>query len=97
MSGKAGNMRQSNIRIRKEGTIRNYPQKTEAYFPQPYQPPPILSYKHTNNNISSNFNIAFYYLHHLLSTDVQTWNTAGGTITQTIKYIGLNKHQIRTV
>ena len=50
-----------------------------------------------NNNIALNLNISYYFLNHLASPDVSTWHTAGGPITQTIKRLGIDKHNIRTV
>ena len=50
-----------------------------------------------NNNIDPELNIASYYLNHLSSPKITTWHTAGGTINQTTKYLGLNKYNIRTL
>ena len=50
-----------------------------------------------NNRISLDFNMESYYLYHLSSTDISTCHTVGGTITQTIKHIGQNKHHKSTL
>ena len=50
-----------------------------------------------NNKIPPYLNNASYYINHLLSLDISTWHTTGGSITQPIKHIGLNKHHRWTV
>ena len=50
-----------------------------------------------NNNIALEFKNDSYYLNHLSSPDISTWNTTGGPINKTIKNIDLNKNQRRTV
>ena len=50
-----------------------------------------------NNNIALNFNIASNYLNSLSSPDIPTWHTACGPTTRTIKKIGINKHNRKTV
>ena len=67
---KSGNIRTYNICLRKAGTTTNSSQKTQAYFPEQSQPPPILSSKYINNNISLDLNIASYYLNHLSYPDI---------------------------
>ena len=66
-------------------------------MPEPSQPPPLLLYKHTNEKIPPIKNIASYYLNHLATPEISIWHTKGGSITQTIKHIGLHKHHISTV
>ena len=66
-------------------------------MPEPSQPPQFFSYKHMNNNIDHNFNIASYYFNHLPFPDISTWNTAGESINQKIKPLGQNKQHIRTI
>ena len=55
---KAGNIRPSNIYLRKARTTINYSQKNSSFFVRTISTPQILSSKHMNNNISLQFNIA---------------------------------------
>ena len=50
-----------------------------------------------NKNTLLDLNIASYFLNILASPDVPTWFTTGGTITKTIKHLGLTKHHRKTV
>ena len=93
---KSGNIRPSNIYIRKAGTNTNDSEKNQAYLPEPSQPPPIIYFKHMNNNIYLDLNITSYYLNHLSSPYISTCHPTVATINQTIKTIVLNKHHRRT-
>ena len=46
---------------------------------------------------SFNLNIYYYFINTLASSNNNTWNHRGGTITQTTDYIGLNPNHWRSV
>ena len=77
--------------------IQIYPKKSKWHFQKKNKRPPKHLSKLVNNNTTLNLNIVSYSLNILASPDVSTWFTTGGTIIKTIKHLGLNKNQRKTV